>query len=61
VGKIGESGEYWMGRTVCGLDHKFRALKLVAQPESIKDRLYGPCEQVRLCTDAYEIYGVLQI
>jgi hypothetical protein len=30
VRQLGESGEYWMGRTVCGLDHKFEAPKVVA-------------------------------
>jgi hypothetical protein len=30
VGQLEESGEYWMGRTVCGLDHKFETLKVVA-------------------------------
>jgi hypothetical protein len=27
TGQLGKSGEYWMGRRMSGLDHKFRAPK----------------------------------
>jgi hypothetical protein len=35
-------------------------INLKLPPESIKDQLSGPSEQVRLCNDAYKIYGVPQ-
>jgi hypothetical protein len=57
AGQLGESGEYRMGRSVCGL---FYVQSSEGPPESIKDWSSGLGEQVRLCTDAYGIYGVLQ-
>jgi hypothetical protein len=48
------------GKVESGMDHKFGAPKVVAPPDVIKDRSSGPNEQVRLCTNAYGIYGVPQ-
>jgi hypothetical protein len=39
VGKLGESGEYRMRRSVCGLVHEFGAPKVVATPVLIKARI----------------------
>jgi hypothetical protein len=46
VGQLGKSEEYWMGRMVCGLDRKFRALNVVA-PACVNfgPRRLGPNEQ----------------
>jgi hypothetical protein len=59
MGQLGESGEYRMRRLGVESFH-VQSSESGCPPKSIKDRSLGPSEQVRFCTGAYTIYGVLQ-
>jgi hypothetical protein len=45
------------GKSESGLFSNSELRRWEPPPKSIKDRSLGPGEQVRLCTDTYEIYG----
>jgi hypothetical protein len=48
VGQLGESGEYWMGRVVCGLDHLFDIIMNYGHSWCLRDSRVLCCQVLSL-------------